>query len=240
MDCIVNCNTTTAVTFLPHTHKQYEIIVFLSGHGTFTLEDTVYPFAAGTIVVVPPDTKHSSVADGEVERIYLQGAFDAVLTARAAVFEDTPDGEGIQLARLVWRHRFGNSNYVNALCHAFLQFVTGHLYAEDPLSEAVRQIACRIGDTFVDAECRVTDLLCESGYAEDYIRAHFKRLTGKTPQAFLTQARVQHACFLIETYRKTLTLAQVAEQCGYTDYVQFSKKFKTVTGFSPREYLRSR
>lgn len=240
MDCIVNCNATTTTTFLPHTHKQHEIVVFLGGRGMFTLGEKVYPFAAGTIVVIPPDTVHSSVADGEVERIYLQGAFDALFAARAAVFEDTPDGEGVQLARLVWRHRFGNPNYANALCHAFLQFTAGHLYAEDLLSEAVRQVVRRIGETFADAECRVADLLRESGYAEDYIRAHFKRLTGKTPQTFLTQVRIQHACFLMETYRRTLTLAQVGEQCGYTDYVQFSKKFKAVTGVSPREYVRSR
>ncbi len=240
MEYIVNCNATVATAFLPHTHKQYEIVVFLSGRGTFTLGDKTYPFAAGTIVVVPPDTVHSSAADGEVERIYLQGAFDTVFAARAAVFEDTPDGEGMQLARLMWRHRFGNPNYANALCHAFLQFAAGYLFAEDPLSEAVRQVVRRIGDTFADAECRVADLLRESGYAADYIRAHFKRLTGKTPQAFLTQARIQHACFLIETYRHTLPLSQVGEQCGYTDYVQFSKKFKAVTGFSPREFLRGR
>lgn len=239
MEYIATCNTTTSTVLLPHTHKQHEIIVFLRGRGTFTLGEKVYPFAAGTVVVIPPGTVHSSVADGEVERIYLQGTFDTVLAAHAAAFEDTPDGEGVQLARLVWRHRFGNPNYFNALCHAFLQFAAGYLYAEDLLSEAVRQVVRRIGDTFADAECRVADLLRESGYAEDYVRAHFKRLTGKTPQTFLTQVRIQHACFLIETYRLTLTLSQVGEQCGYTNYVQFSKNFKAVTGVSPREYLRS-
>lgn len=240
MEYIATCNTTTGSGFLPHMHTEHEIVVFLSGNGTYWMAGKSYPFTAGTIVVIPPNTVHSSSSDGEVERIYLKGAFEAVLAARAAIFDDEPDGEGIQLIRLVRRHRFGNPNYFNALCHAFLQFTAGHLYAEDLLSEAVRQVVRRIGDTFANAECRVADLLRESGYAEDYIRAHFKRLTGKTPQTFLTQVRIQHACFLMETYRRTLTLAQVGEQCGYTDYVQFSKKFKAVTGVSPREYVRSR
>ena len=76
----------------------------------------------------------------------------------------------------------------------------------------------------------------ESGYAEDYIRAHFKRITGKTPNEFLSGIRIKRACFLIETYRDSLSLSQISEQCGYTDYVYFSKKFKSVTGMSPKEY----
>lgn len=238
MEPIVNCNTSTKTVFSPHSHKQYEILLFFSGHGTFVLADKEYPFSAGTIVVVPPGAVHSSVSQTAVERLVLQGDFESVLTAREAVFNDTPNGEGAQLARLLLWHRFENQAYFGALCHAFLQFLATHLRVESALSAAVRHIAEQIGNSFADSQCRVADFLEQSGYAEDYIRAHFKKLTGKTPQAFLTQTRIQHACFLIETYRSTLPLAQVAEQCGYTDYVHFSKKFKAMTGVSPRVFLK--
>ena len=33
-----------------------------------------------------------------------------------------------------------------------------------------------------------------------------------------------------------MPLAQICEECGYVDYIYFSKKFKEVTGLSPREY----
>jgi len=44
---------------------------------------------------------------------------------------------------------------------------------------------------------------------------------------------------LIDLYRSTLSLQEIAERCGYTDYVYFSKKFKEVTGVSPRDYKKN-
>jgi AraC-like DNA-binding protein len=39
------------------------------------------------------------------------------------------------------------------------------------------------------------------------------------------------------TYGKSVSLTEVAEKCGFTDYVYFSKKFKAVTGIAPRTYI---
>ena len=38
-------------------------------------------------------------------------------------------------------------------------------------------------------------------------------------------------------HRRPQALIEIAEKCGYTDYVYFSKKFKSVTGVAPRTYL---
>ena len=32
-------------------------------------------------------------------------------------------------------------------------------------------------------------------------------------------------------------VAEIAEKCGYTDYIYFSRKFKQITGKSPRAYM---
>ena len=68
------------------------------------------------------------------------------------------------------------------------------------------------------------------------IRSCFKVATGKTPNEFLTDVRIKHACFLINIYHNELSLAEISERCGYLDYIYFLKKFKSVTGVSPREY----
>ena len=39
-----------------------------------------------------------------------------------------------------------------------------------------------------------------------------------------------------DIYQDNLSLSEIAEKCGYLDYVYFSKKFKSVMGLSPREY----
>ena len=90
-----------------------------------------------------------------------------------------------------------------------------------------------------DSELNIGQLLRSSGYAEDYIRAQFKKITGKTPGRFLTEIRIKHACYMMEAYGSVLTLNEIAEKCGYTDYVYFSKRFKEITGSTPRHYTKT-
>lgn len=234
----IRCASSNFTFFSPHTHKLHEIVFFQSGSGTVTISGTDHPYHAGSIALIPPATEHSSVSDGDVERIYLQGDFSSELpSALPAVFEGGDEAQA--LIELIYRNRFGNQNYLHALCHAYLLFIVGHLQQDDAVHRAVRQAAQTIADCYGDSQCDITAILAESGYAVDYIRARFKEFIGKTPHEYLTDLRIRHACFLLETYRGVLPLSQVAEQSGYTDYVHFSKTFKAIIGAAPREYLKS-
>ena len=114
-----------------------------------------------------------------------------------------------------------------------------YVNAAEIINLAVGNIMNEIADKFYDYNINITNLLKKSGYAEDYIRSYFKKITGKTPIAFLHDIRIKHAVFLIEVYSKILSLQQISDQCGYTDYVYFSKKFKSITALSPKEYKKS-
>lgn len=102
-----------------------------------------------------------------------------------------------------------------------------------------KKIANKISNEYSDSDISLSQILNESGYSEDYIREQFKCYTGKTPTEFLTTVRITHACYLMEIYGDSVTLAEISEQCGYTDYVYFSKKFKQVIGVSPRKYSKT-
>jgi AraC-like DNA-binding protein len=241
MDYQMRCSMTEATIFPPHTHKQFELILMLEGVGTYTIADKAYAFRAGTMAVVPPYTEHHSETVGAGKRICLQGNFESVFpTDTPFVFQDEENGECRQLLELILRNRFDSPNYVNALCHACLQWVVNHLHTEGAVYQAVQSCVQTLSDSYRNPQCDVTAVLGESGYAVDYIRACFKRIMGKTPLAFLTELRMQHACFLLEMYRDTLPLSRIAEQCGYDDYSQFSKTFKAFTGHSPRAFQKNR
>jgi AraC-like DNA-binding protein len=69
-----------------------------------------------------------------------------------------------------------------------------------------------------------------SGYISQLFKAH----CGCTFQAYLTQCRMDHARDLLE--RTDLTVYQVADQCGFQNYVHFVRRFRELNGISPGKY----
>lgn len=222
----------------PHPHKTHEIIVFLRGSGTLYWQDAQTPVCPGKIVIIPPGTVHHSVFEHSLDRLYINGDFHHMFNfACPVVVCDNAEQEGTLLAEMIYRNRFGNPEYLASLVDAFAHFLMQSLKMDDEVSLAVKDITHEITNRFHDSSLDLAALLKKSGYAEDYIRAQFKKITGKTPTEFLTRVRISHACFLIDSYKSSLSLSEIAENCGYTDYVYFSRRFKQVTGVSPREYM---
>jgi AraC-like DNA-binding protein len=95
---------------------------------------------------------------------------------------------------------------------------------------------------------------------DDYIRAHFnrrvtlseltrvagisvaqlerycKRVFHLTPRQMIQKIRLEHAHRLLHT---DMPITDVALQCGYTDHSAFTRQFKALTGFSPRQYRQA-
>jgi len=223
----------------PHYHTGYEVIVGVKGNGTFFIEDKKIDFYPGIIVIVPPNTPHSSVFEGENERLSVNGEFGHVFNAHSPIIiYDNAQNEGITLAKMIFRNRYGENEYLSALITAFAHFLMQNLKNDSEINLAVKEIVNEITDSFFESTLDLKYLLNKSGYAEDYIRAKFREFTGSTPVEFLTKVRINQACSLIDMYGNSLQLSEIAEKCGYTDYVYFSRKFKMITGVSPREYMK--
>ena len=223
----------------PHQHSEYEIIIYTKGAGIAALAED-YPVSQGNIMIVPPNTVHQCCFPERLERIYIRGDFSPFFSFSSPVLlSDNERQEGFMLAKMVYDNRYANPEYLSALVDAFLHFLLQSMKTQDKIHIALSRIIHKITGSFYDDCIDLRALLEESGYAEDYIRSQFKKATGKTPVEFLTQVRIRHACCLIDTYGKTVPLTEIASQCGYADYVYFSKKFKAVTGVSPRTYIAS-
>ena len=209
-----------------HSHRdEYEIILYTGGEGVMRAAEKEYPVSAGTVIIVPPGVIHSSIGP-EIERIFVRGDFRQTFSFREPVLiRDNDRREGTQLARLLYDNRYGNDEYLRALCSAYVQFLLMHMELADSMGQAVSDVIYRLTHDYSDPDLNPGQLLRQSGYSEDYIRAQF-----------LTDVRIRHACFLLEFHGSVLSFNQIAELCGYTDYVYFSKKFKALTGLSPRAY----
>ena len=240
MDIIINKTVEGTRAYPHHRHKRYEIMHYVKGTGEMWTERGTLPFSEGTVIIMPPDLLHGSHSEGDFVNISIEWDFGGLLaTDSPTVIPSDGNAEGEQLARMIWENRLGSKAYLHALCIAYAQYLLQKIRVENDRTGCIKRIVEKISDGALSPDIRLSEILRRSGYAEDYVRACFKSEIGKTPTAYLTELRIKHACYLIDVYRDTLPLSQIAERCGYTDYVYFSKKFKEYTGLSPRQYRDS-
>lgn len=222
-----------------HTHLGYEILYFFEGDGVVRSDMGDLPISAGKIIIIPPHIVHGTDSENGFKAIAIRGDFGNYFKFDAPlILSDNEEREGDALIRMIFRNQYGSNDYLKTLIDAFVHFLLQNASAEDALTGAVRKIANALTEHFFDSALSPAALLNESGYAEDYIRAHFKKIIGKTPNEFLANLRINHAKYLIEVYKNALTLSEVSEHCGFTDYVYFSKKFKELVGSSPKDFKK--
>ena len=224
-----------------HTHKQYEIMLYLQGTGELRTPQKNIPFCPGTVIIVPPGIEHGSSSKHGFRNISVGGNFGELLCFDdITVSADNEQGEGKLLATLLYKNRYANGSYLSSLCSAYLQFLLQNLKIENGMKNTITALCDSISRDAFRPDINLSSLLESTGYSEDYIRSRFRQVTGKTPNQYLTEIRLSRARFLIEIYGDSLPLSEIAARCGYSDYVYFSKKFKMITGHSPRRYAKEK
>ncbi|MBQ4612231.1 MAG: helix-turn-helix domain-containing protein [Clostridia bacterium] len=222
-----------------HSHDTYEIIYYTDGKGVMHTSSGSLSFAAGNIIVVPPYTEHESSSQDGFGFYSLRGEFEGVLHfPEPILLRDNENNEALTLLSMINRNRIHPGDYQHSLVRALLHFILQNARSEDSLTLAVRHVATTLSEQFHSSDLSIVSLFRESGYAEDYIRAHFKKIYGKTPTDFLNSLRINHAILLIDTYKHAFTLSEIALHCGFTDYIYFSRKFKQQVGVSPTAYKK--
>ena len=222
-----------------HHHNNWEIMHYISGEGYLATATYNIPFQKGSIIIVPPGTIHGSVSENGFVNISISGDFQHLLMFENPILlKDTLQQDGETLARLILNNRYSNADYLSSLCSAYIHFLLQSATCETKLSKSVKEMIAGITEHFCEPDFDVTFLLQQSGYAEDYIRAEFKKITQMTPVQFLTKMRIDHAKRLLEIYGDTNSIAEIAQTCGFHDCVYFSKRFKQFTGIAPDHFRR--
>ena len=75
-----------------------------------------------------------------------------------------------------------------------------------------------------------------AGISVAQLERYCKRVFHLTPRQMIHKARLEHAHRLLHS---DLPITEVAMQCGYTDHSAFSRQFKQLTGFTPRQYRQA-
>lgn len=86
-------------------------------------------------------------------------------------------------------------------------------------------------------ELSSSDAICRQySFSAGYFRQVYKEAFGISFHQDVIQARVFRAIYLLET--TVLSIASVAEQCGYDDCNYFMRQFRNITGLTPAQYRK--
>ena len=102
-----------------------------------------------------------------------------------------------------------------------------------------RHILRRVIDRMrnVDTELSLQALAKESGYSRVHFVRMFRAATGYPPHNYLLKLRVDRVRELLAN--PTLSLTDIALECGFSSHSHLSRVFRQVLGATPSEYRRS-
>ena len=107
-------------------------------------------------------------------------------------------------------------------------------------SPVVKTVRADIERGISDCTYSLEDSLKRLPLNYDYVRKLFKKETGATPHEYLLHERMKLAQGLIlggmSNRYSEYTVSQIAEACGYSDPLYFSRVFKKYFGVAPSEY----
>ncbi|MBQ4116756.1 MAG: helix-turn-helix transcriptional regulator [Clostridia bacterium] len=227
------------VNYALHKHPVWEILYYTEGKGYLETETENIPFGKGTIILVPPNFIHGTFSKNGSVNISVGGDFNHLFMFDSPIIlTDTPSKDGESLVKLIFNNRYSAPDYLSTLCNAYVQFILQNAQPQSHIQRSVNEIIRIITEKFYDSTFDLNNILNESGYAEDYIRAQFKSITGDTPVRYLTKIRIDHAKKLFDIYGEIITVSEAANTCGFDDPIYFSRRFKEFTGVSPDNYKK--
>jgi AraC-like DNA-binding protein len=94
--------------------------------------------------------------------------------------------------------------------------------------------ACALLEADLSGDLDLTKLAHDLGMSYDGFRKQFTRSVGQPPSRYRMTRRIERACEM--TLEGNLTHRRIAELLGFHDEFHFSRRFKQLTGWSPRDY----
>ncbi len=216
-------------------------IIFAGKYESFKTSknfEIIAPDGAEKITVVPP---LENVFSASGVRVTLD---KALLPFKEVVEIPDDEGGGISHAAAQAAYYFNSDMPKRELILSALgELIVGYCAAfaeSENFSPVVKTVRADIERGISDCTYSLEDSLKRLPLNYDYVRKLFKKETGATPHEYLLHERMKLAQGLIlggmSNRYSEYTVSQIAEACGYSDPLYFSRVFKKYFGVAPSEY----
>ncbi len=225
-----------------HFHGDFEIILFESD-GLLFADGVKASVAAGGVAVIPPLLKHRAECDNAVRAILDK----ALLPVKSALIIGADNAEEIRYAVTRANKLFKeNATKYEGLLSAYGNLIGALIAAyaaPNGYSPAVQSVLDDLEKHIGDSTYSLESFIRTLPLNYDYVRKLFKKEVGVTPHEHLTRARMLRAKTIllsgVANRYSNYSVTQIAEACGYSEPLYFSRVFKQYYGVAPSHYLKN-
>ena len=255
----------TSIEAKLHRHDAWELYYVVHGYGNRMAGDTLQPFAAGDVALIPPSMLHrweyapdSADTDGCVR--YLMVAFSHSLVERCMevfpelrnrlaglIFPTDALKFGTESSRAI-RKILTEMNGMDELGRLSAMFrllpviftSSDHTFAGKPMRierdvRRMQQICVYVMTHYVHS-IALDDIAAEVGMNRSAFCSYFKRCKGMTFSQFVTRYRLNTACELLKHSQKGVS--EICYTVGFNALPHFVRVFTNAMGMSPSKYRK--
>lgn len=102
----------------------------------------------------------------------------------------------------------------------------------------IQKVLIVVNEHLADSDFKQADFAKAMAVSQTILTEKIKAMTGVTPMAFLTNARLKMAYTMIQEMSGNIHVADLAYSVGFNDAKYFSKKFKERYGISPNKMMK--
>lgn len=234
--------------FDPHYHTLFEIYYLERGKCEYFIENRLYKVEAGDVVVVPSGSIHrTQYQNDEYSRLlincskyFIPSSVLKVLPRITYVYNNTAISGKIKELFYSIRDDYNNTDSFAGESLRNNMFTLLILMARTPNEKLSVATQNRYTDAAIeyirnnfntDITLSQTAKMCS--ISPEHMSRVFKKETGFRFSEYVTVVRLQHAEVLLKN--SSLSITEIAHQCGFEDSNYFSSIFKKNYGISPRQ-----
>lgn len=223
-----------------HFHRAYELIFVKSGRLEVTVNQTSYQLKKNQLIFIFSHHTHAfkTIDDSEIMIILfspeLIGDF---FTEYKGLSPDNPIIELDQLPDLEKLDSpFKQKGFIYQLCGELVDQSGFQKVESSTKTKLLHRMLLFVDENFQN-DCTLKHVAKHLRYDYPYLSKLFVQMTGMTFTEYLNNYRIYQACYLLKN--GSLSIAEIANLCGYNQLRTFHRNFKEIIGKSPREYRGS-
>ena len=221
----------------PNAHNFYELVYYPHGSGVATIDGVQYHFSPHTFVVIPPNVTHDETRHADCTILCLSFSCEGVSLKVGHYVDESKKVYKVlkEILKETINQAYGYQEMIATKLAELLLHVARLQNSNASSSKNFEYIINYLKENYYE-KIQLTDCANQLNISYDYFQHKFKELTGKSPQKFLLEQRLNAAKELL--FYGGYNCTEIAYRCGFSTSAQFSMLFKRHYGISPQQYKK--